>query len=164
MPFGVVSGVSQGMGVLDGGGDRRRGRGNFVDECGASHYSQWTLCCVIVRNCVQIDVVLRCEYSIPTAKWLDLSPFGIARSAGESILFHQCWRRGSSQITLGFLVVLLHAITFYCNAAWTGAPSKLMLHGARSLKLQNLQVCNWCRSCFYSVFYRVFNQSIKHIF
>jgi len=27
MPFGVVSGVGQGMGVLDGGGDRRRLRG-----------------------------------------------------------------------------------------------------------------------------------------
>jgi len=26
MPFGVVSGVGRGMGVLDGGGDRRRGR------------------------------------------------------------------------------------------------------------------------------------------
>jgi len=29
MPFGMVSGVGQGMGVLDGGGDRRRGRGSF---------------------------------------------------------------------------------------------------------------------------------------
>jgi len=27
MPFGVVSGVGLGMGVLDFGGDRRRGRG-----------------------------------------------------------------------------------------------------------------------------------------
>jgi len=29
MPFGMVSGVVQGMGVLDGGGDRRRGMGSF---------------------------------------------------------------------------------------------------------------------------------------
>jgi len=29
MPFGLVSGVSRGMGILDGGGDRRRGRGSF---------------------------------------------------------------------------------------------------------------------------------------
>ena len=34
MPFGVVSAVGRGMGVLDGGGDRRRGRGNFAGECG----------------------------------------------------------------------------------------------------------------------------------
>jgi len=27
--FGVVSGVGRGMGVLDGGGDHRRGRGSF---------------------------------------------------------------------------------------------------------------------------------------
>jgi len=29
MPFGTVSGVGQGMGVLDGSGDRRRGKGSF---------------------------------------------------------------------------------------------------------------------------------------
>jgi len=29
MPFGVVSGVGLGMGVLDFGGDRRRGRGSL---------------------------------------------------------------------------------------------------------------------------------------
>ena len=29
MPFGVVSGVGPVMGVLDGGGDRRRGMGSF---------------------------------------------------------------------------------------------------------------------------------------
>jgi len=34
MPFGVMSGVDGGMGVLDTGGDRRRGRGSFVGKCG----------------------------------------------------------------------------------------------------------------------------------
>jgi len=29
MPFGVASGVGRGKGVLNGGGDRRRGRGSF---------------------------------------------------------------------------------------------------------------------------------------
>ena len=29
MPFGLVSGVGQGMGVLDEGGDRQKGRGSF---------------------------------------------------------------------------------------------------------------------------------------
>ena len=29
MPFGAVSGVGRGIGVLDGGGDRRRGRAVF---------------------------------------------------------------------------------------------------------------------------------------
>jgi len=29
MPFGMVSGVGRGMGVLDGGGDPRRGRGSI---------------------------------------------------------------------------------------------------------------------------------------
>jgi len=37
MPFGLVSGVGRGMGVLDGSGDRRRGMDSFVGEFGASH-------------------------------------------------------------------------------------------------------------------------------
>jgi len=32
MPFGVVSGVGLGVGVLDFGGDRRRGRGSVGGE------------------------------------------------------------------------------------------------------------------------------------
>ena len=34
MLFGVVSGVGQGMGVLDMGGDRRRGRRSFGVKVG----------------------------------------------------------------------------------------------------------------------------------
>jgi len=52
MLFGVVSGVGRGMGVLDGGSDRRRVIGSFGGECGASHHNQWGLCCVVVRKCV----------------------------------------------------------------------------------------------------------------
>jgi len=37
MPFGVVSGVGRWMGVLNAGGDRRKGRGSFGGKCGASH-------------------------------------------------------------------------------------------------------------------------------
>jgi len=40
MPFGVVSGVTRGIGVLDGGGDRRRRRGSFGGEFGAAHCNQ----------------------------------------------------------------------------------------------------------------------------
>jgi len=54
MPIGMESGVSRGMGVLDGwpGGDRRREMGSFKGEFGASHCNQWGLCCVVVRKCV----------------------------------------------------------------------------------------------------------------
>jgi len=34
MPFGIVSGVGQVMGALDGGGNRQRGRGSFGGEFG----------------------------------------------------------------------------------------------------------------------------------
>ena len=37
MPFGMVSGDGQGMGVLDEGSDRWRGRGSFGGELGVSH-------------------------------------------------------------------------------------------------------------------------------
>jgi len=44
MPFGMVSGVGLGMGVLDFDGDHRRERssfGNFWGEFAASHCNQW---------------------------------------------------------------------------------------------------------------------------
>ena len=47
MPFGVVSGVGLGMGVLDFGGNRRK-EGAVWGEFAASHCNQWGLCCVIV--------------------------------------------------------------------------------------------------------------------
>jgi len=34
MPFGVIIGFSRGMGVLDGGGDRQRGRGRLAIKVG----------------------------------------------------------------------------------------------------------------------------------
>ena len=41
-----------GMGVLDFGGDRRRGRGSFgaESEFGASHCNQWGLCDALFSN------------------------------------------------------------------------------------------------------------------
>jgi len=48
MPFGVVSGVGLGSGVLDFGGDRQRGRGSLGGEFAASLCNQWGLCCVVV--------------------------------------------------------------------------------------------------------------------
>ena len=45
--------IGLGMGVLDFGGDRRRGRGSLGSEFVASHCNQWGLCCVVVWKCVQ---------------------------------------------------------------------------------------------------------------
>jgi len=53
MPFGVVSAVGLGMGVLDFGGDRLRGRGSFGGEFAASHCNQWGFCCVVVWKCIK---------------------------------------------------------------------------------------------------------------
>ena len=52
MPFELVNGVGRRMGVLDRDSDRRRGRGSFGGEFGASHCNQWDLCCLVVRKCV----------------------------------------------------------------------------------------------------------------
>ena len=46
-----VSGVGQGMAVLDGGGYRRRGRGSSGDEFGAFHCNQWRL---VLRSCARV--------------------------------------------------------------------------------------------------------------
>ena len=53
MPFGVVSVVGLRSGVLDFGGDRRRGRGSLGGEFAASRYNQWGLCCIVVWKCVK---------------------------------------------------------------------------------------------------------------
>jgi len=66
MPFGVVSGVGIGMGVLDFGGDRPRGRGSLGGEFAASNYNQWGLCCV---------------YCGKTADWIRM-PFGVVSGIG----------------------------------------------------------------------------------
>ena len=50
MPFGVVSVVGRGMGVLDRGVDRRREKGSFGGEFGASHCNQWGLCATLFSN------------------------------------------------------------------------------------------------------------------
>jgi len=49
IPFGVVSGVSQGMGVLDRGGYCRREMGSFGGKCGASHCNQWGRRCAFPK-------------------------------------------------------------------------------------------------------------------
>jgi len=41
MLFGMVCGVSRVMGVLDGGGDRRRGRGSFGVNLGHPIVTNW---------------------------------------------------------------------------------------------------------------------------
>jgi len=61
MPFGMVSGVSQGMGVLDMGGDRRRERGGFGSEFGTSHCNQWGLFDALFSNYFEdLFSLLRC--------------------------------------------------------------------------------------------------------
>jgi len=50
MLFGTVNGVGRGMGVLDWGGDRRRRRGSFGGEFGASHCNQWGRRYIVVRE------------------------------------------------------------------------------------------------------------------
>jgi len=44
MPFGMVSWVGRGMGVLDKSDDRRRRWGSFGGESGASKCNLWGLC------------------------------------------------------------------------------------------------------------------------
>jgi len=66
MPLGVESGVSRGMGVLDGSGYRRRGRSSFGSEVGASHCNRWDLCCIITYGVRAFCFGRRvCRLSVP---------------------------------------------------------------------------------------------------
>jgi len=47
--LGMMSGVSQGMGALDGV-VIVKGKGQFWGEFGASHCNQWGLCGIVVRD------------------------------------------------------------------------------------------------------------------
>jgi len=47
----MVNWVSRGTGVLDGGGDHRRGKSWFRGKFETSHCNQWGICCVVVREC-----------------------------------------------------------------------------------------------------------------
>ena len=88
MPFGVLSGVGRGMGVLDGV-EIVEGEGEFCDKCGTSHYNQWGLCGVV-------------------------------------ILYHEGWRRGSSQIALGFVVVVVeHLWMLYAASLLYGVCTRV---------------------------------------
>ena len=49
MPFGMVSEVGRGTGVLDGWLSSK-GKEQFRGELGASHCNQWEHCCIVVRE------------------------------------------------------------------------------------------------------------------
>ena len=51
VPFGMVSGFSRGMGVLDEGCNSRKEIGSFGVNLGRIiACNQWGLCCVVVRE------------------------------------------------------------------------------------------------------------------
>jgi len=76
MLFGLESGVGGGMGVLDGSGDRQRGRGSFGGKSGASDGNQWRLCGVVIL----CHEEWRCDSSQITLGFLVSVRFGTAQS------------------------------------------------------------------------------------
>ena len=54
----MVSGVGRWMSVLDGGGDRRRGRGSFGGEFESLHCNQWGLCDAALPNLLWAGLVM----------------------------------------------------------------------------------------------------------
>jgi len=61
MPFGVVSAVGRGMGVLDGDSLRRRDQmGSFGGKFGASHCNQWELRCTVGPERCAFPKLLAC--------------------------------------------------------------------------------------------------------
>jgi len=55
MPFGVVNGVGQGMGIFDWGGDRRKGRGSFGVNVGRPVVTNGILCVTAATRCSQTN-------------------------------------------------------------------------------------------------------------
>jgi len=75
MPFGVVSGVGLGMGVLNFGGDRRRGRAVLGVNLGRPIVTMGTL----LHRCVEVRTVIKLLFGVvsgvgPVIHVLDAGP------------------------------------------------------------------------------------------
>jgi len=57
--FGMVNGIGLSMGVLDFGGDRRRGRGSLEGEFAASHCNQ---CQTLLHHCVEVRTMIELSF------------------------------------------------------------------------------------------------------
>ena len=75
MPFAVMSGVGQGMGVLDGGGDRRRGMGTGSCELYCDEYVFFCLSARISRK--------PNGWTVPN--FLFVLPAAVARNSSDGI-------------------------------------------------------------------------------
>ena len=59
--FGMVSGVSRGIGVLDRGGYHRRGRGCLEGEYGASNCNQFWF---LLYSCVEVSEPIELSFGV----------------------------------------------------------------------------------------------------
>jgi len=102
-----VSGVGIGMGVLDFGGDRPRGRGSLGGEFAASHYNQWGL---MLHRCVEVRKAIKLSFGVvsgvgPGIHVLDGRP---RASSGRVCFWHGMWHFSASQhalISLGLMTL-----------------------------------------------------------
>jgi len=57
MPFGMVSGVGWGLGVLDGGGDLSKGKGSFGAESGVTHGN-------LLHSCAEVHEPIELSFGL----------------------------------------------------------------------------------------------------
>jgi len=89
MPFGVVNGVGLGMGVLDFGGDRRRGRGSL----GVNLRRPIVTNGILLRCCVEVRITIELSFGVvsgvgPGIHVLDGSPHA---SRGRGCFWRGLW-------------------------------------------------------------------------
>jgi len=89
MPFGAVSGVWLGMGILDFGGDRRRGMDSFGGEFVASRCNQWDFCDAFFSNYFEDMSFRLCfccvSYLSPAAGAMKRSPLVVVTSVNGGV-------------------------------------------------------------------------------
>jgi len=100
MPFGVLSGVGRGMGVLDGSGDRRRRRGSFGVNLRRPIVTNWAFATRLFSNyfedlfsvveswCTAVDHC-RCDYVVRATligSLVDASTAGGCRDSNEQMI------------------------------------------------------------------------------
>ena len=142
MPFGVVRGVGRGTGVLDGGGDRRRGRGSFRDEFGASHCKQWGLNDALFSNYFDdlLTAALNACYSVLA--------FGVGRRAclGQTLALQHLF------VFMTFIVQRFHLAPPSSSSSSPGAvirdgqgpaPHSVKCLAPTALPNENFLECDW---------------------
>jgi len=100
------------------GDDRWKGRGSFRVKCGASHWNQWGLCCIVVRDRRAVPKVLW-EDLLHICKW-QVADAGCTlliledQNLSRTHVWERCFVNCITTACIKMACIALFNIIFYC--------------------------------------------------